>query len=204
MGYYGGVVVYVDSSLILRKFVTMSDLYPAPELITQKWLNGEQNITLESLRGKVVMVVAFQMLCPGCVEVSIPQAKNAFAAFSSDEVAVIGLHTVFEHHEAMREASLKAFLHEYRVEFPVAIDKPSGTDSPIPKTMELYRMRGTPTILLIDRQGYLRKQQFGHIPDLVLGAELMNLVLEEHTSIPKGNLKNKGDENGTCTTDGCS
>lgn len=150
----------------------------APELIVSKWLNCDSDITLSALRGKVVIIYAFQMLCPGCVATSIPQAKQTSAAFSPDDVAVIGLHTVFEHHEGMQEASLKAFLHEYRVEFPVGIDKDSE-NFPIPKTMGLYNMKGTPTTLLIDRKGRLRRQQFGHIPDLILGAELMRFIMEK-------------------------
>ena len=51
--------------------------------------------------------------------------------FSPDDVAVIGLHTVFEHHGAQgtREA-LAAFLHEYKIAFPVAIDAPSSGGGP--------------------------------------------------------------------------
>jgi hypothetical protein len=47
-------------------------------------------------------------------------------------LAVIGLHTVFEHHSAMQEDSLRAFLHEYKVQFPVAIDKPGIAGDPMP------------------------------------------------------------------------
>ncbi len=168
----------------------------APELIVSKWLGSEKPITLESLRGKVVVVVAFQMLCPGCVEVSIPQAKKIAATFSANDVVVLGLHTVFEHHEAMQEVSLKAFLHEYKVNFPVAIDKPSEKIA-IPETMNLYSMQGTPTMLLIDRQGRLRKQQFGHTPDLLVGAEIMALVLEKDAVVAGANL-----DNNVCPTDG--
>jgi hypothetical protein len=39
-------------------------------------------------------------------------------------------------------------------------------------------MRGTPTLLLIDRSGRLRQQIFAHVPDLPLGAEIMQLLLE--------------------------
>jgi hypothetical protein len=42
--------------------------------------------------------------------------------------------------------------------------------------MEAYQMQGTPTLLLIDRAGRLRRQIFGHVPDLLLGAEIMRLV----------------------------
>ncbi len=79
----------------------------------------------------------------------------------------------------MTEVSLKAFLHEYRIDFPVAIDMPSDIDTnPIPKTMATYQMGGTPTLLLFDRQGRLRKHKMGHEQDLVLGAELMALINE--------------------------
>ena len=94
---------------------------PAPELQVDRWLNTEAPVTLESLRGKVVVLHAFQMLCPGCVANAIPQARrlNEIAG-SIDGLVVLGIHTVFEHHAAMTPVSLEAFLHEYRITFPVA------------------------------------------------------------------------------------
>jgi len=156
------------------------ELIKAPPLSVQKWLNTDQDITLEGLKGQVVAIFAFQMLCPGCVENSIPQAKKVHAMFEKHDVQVLGLHTVFEHHEAMTEVSLNAFLHEYRISFPVAIDKPSNDidNDPIPHTMREYQTGGTPTLLLIDRAGNLRKHKMGHEDDLVLGAELMSLLKE--------------------------
>ena len=152
---------------------------PAPELIVEKWLNTNDDISLESLKGNVVVIYAFQMLCPGCVESSIPQARKVNAIFKEMGVKVLGLHTVFEHHSAMTEVSLKAFLYEYKIDFPVGIDMPSNTANiPIPETMSLYGLRGTPTLLLIDKTGNLRKHKMGHEDDLILGAELMSLVDE--------------------------
>jgi len=96
---------------------------PAPELKVQKWLNTDQHLRLESLRGRVVAIFAFQMLCPACVSENIE-------------------------------------------------------DNPIPQTMREYQTGGTPSLLLIDRQGNLRKHKMGHEDDLVLGAELMSLLNE--------------------------
>lgn len=150
-----------------------------PALHVQRWLNTDQCITLESLKGKVVVVFAFQMLCPGCVENSIPQSRRVHSLFAQEDLVVLGLHTVFEHHAAMSEVSLKAFLHEYRIRFPVGIDMPSGVaGDPLPKTMSAYQMQGTPTLLIYDRKGMLRKHRMGHVEDLVLGAELMSLIKE--------------------------
>ena len=154
-------------------------LITAPELIVEKWLNSDDDISFESLKGNVIVVYAFQMLCPGCVENSIPQARKVYAVFKKMGVKVLGLHTVFEHHEAMSEVSLKAFLHEYKISFPVGIDMPSNHHNmTTPQTMFLYGIGGTPTLLLIDREGMLRKHKMGHEDDLILGAEIMSLVNE--------------------------
>lgn len=156
----------------------MQNFPTAPELNVSSWLNTDKPVTLESLRGKVVFIECFQMLCPGCVSHGLPQAQKLYQIFNRDQVEVLGLHTVFEHHEAQgTEAALKAFLHEYRIPFPVGIDTP-GVPGPTPQTMSTYRLRGTPSILLIDRQGRLRKNHFGQVDDMVLGAEVMALVGE--------------------------
>ena len=152
-------------------------LFPlAPPLLAAQWLNTPQDITLDALRGKVVVVEAFQMLCPGCVSHGIPQAQRIQAAFASAGVAVLGMHTVFEHHAAMTPVSLAAFLHEYKVTFPVGVDR--AHESGMPETMRAYHMQGTPTLILIDMQGRLRQQWLGAVSDLVVGAEIMRLVLE--------------------------
>lgn len=150
---------------------------PAPELFTQQWFNVPAPITLASLRGKVVVLHAFQMLCPGCVKSALPQAQRIAEIFSPDKVAVIGIHTVFEHHTAMTPVALDAFLHEYRISFPVAVDVP-GEDSPIPQTMAAYGMQGTPTMVLIDRAGNIRRQTLGTEDDLRVGADIALLTAE--------------------------
>lgn len=150
---------------------------PAPDWSVESWLNTEQALSLEALRGKVIVLEAFQMLCPGCVQSSLPQAKRVHALFSREEVAVIGLHTVFEHHEAMTPAALKAFVKENQLSFPIGIDQALEGEM-LPATMARYNMQGTPSLVLIDRKGYRRGQHFGHIADLQLGAEIMALMKE--------------------------
>ncbi|GEP03053.1 hypothetical protein MOX02_10910 [Methylobacterium oxalidis] len=122
------------------------------------------------------MLHAFQMLCPGCVAHGTPQAEKLHRMFTkSGDVVVIGLHSVFEHHAAMTEVALEAFVHEYRLTLPIAVDRP-GEDGPIPQTMRRYGMRGTPTTIVIDRQGVVREHVFGQIDDLALGVIVGSLV----------------------------
>jgi hypothetical protein len=149
----------------------------ASEWQVDEWLNAAGPITLASLRGRVVVMLAFQMLCPGCVAHALPLATRVHHLFPHTQVAMLGLHTVFEHHEAMSPVGLRAFMHEYRIPFPVGIDRP-GIRSPIPDTMRTYAMRGTPTWLLYDTAGQLRQQFFGDIDGLRLGAEIMCLIAD--------------------------
>ena len=148
-----------------------------PELQVTQWINAKAPITLAGLKGRVVVVSAFQMLCPGCVSHGLPQAKKLVERFASAEVAVIGLHSVFEHHDVMTPAALAAFVHEYRWPFAIGIDKPDGKN--LPKTMAAYEMRGTPTLLLFDRQGRLRRHYLGQVDDIRLSAEIMSLAIED-------------------------
>ena len=39
----------------------------APELSVAEWVNTDKPLTLAGLRGRPVLLHAFQMLCPGCV-----------------------------------------------------------------------------------------------------------------------------------------
>lgn len=150
---------------------------PAPEWHVDQWFNTPEPLTIASLRGKIIVIEAFQMLCPGCVSHGIPQAQRIYQTFSPQQVQVIGLHTVFEHHAAMTPVSLEAFIHEYRINFPVGVDRHSeGTH--LPQTMRSYAMQGTPTLILIDAQGNLRDQYFGNVNDLALGAQIMELMIE--------------------------
>jgi peroxiredoxin len=147
----------------------------APEWTTAHWLNSEP-LTLAELRGRVVVLEAFQMLCPGCVSGALPQAVRLRQTFG-DDVAVVGLHTVFEHHEAMTPVALRAFAHEYRLSFPIGVDAHDSGDQPV--TFTSYGMRGTPTTVLIDRAGRVRVHHFGAVDDMRLAAEVTRLLLED-------------------------
>jgi len=149
---------------------------PAPPISASQWFNTRQAPSLQDLRGRVVVIEAFQMLCPGCVSHGLPQAQRIHDTFSKEQVVVLGLHTVFEHHAAMTPVALEAFLHEYKVTFPVGVDKANA--SGMPETMRAYAMQGTPTLILIDALGRLRKQWFGAPGDLAVGAEIARLMME--------------------------
>ncbi|MDI1289738.1 MAG: redoxin domain-containing protein [bacterium] len=164
--------------------------------MTSGWLNSDKHLDIPDFRGRILIIEAFQMLCPGCVSHGLPQVQRISQAFPNDQVAVIGLHTVFEHHEAQgtREA-LAAFAHEYRLSFPIGIDQQEGR---LPATMTAYNMQGTPTLIVIDRAGVRRFQKFGHVDDLSLGSIIGTLLSE--SIVTSGNQSTRA---GGCGESGC-
>ena len=184
----------------------MPKVHPeAPALQVARWLHTDTDLTLESLRGRVVVLHFFQMLCPACVSHGLPQAKKTRQLFAAGDVAVIGLHSVFEHHDVMTPAALEAFAHEYRYTFPIGIDQPSGGS--VPATMRAYQLQGTPSVVLVDRQGRLRLSRFGTIDDMALGAAIGQLAAEDAaapsiTRPSRGTLQ-AASAGAACGDDGC-
>ncbi len=157
--------------------------YPAPEWAVDQWYNSAEPLSVAGLQGRVIVLGAFQMLCPGCVAHGLPQLQKVARLFDKNDVTVVGLHTVFEHHEAMTPVSLAAFLQEYRIDFPVGVDSKGLHGNPMPQSMTAYEMRGTPTTILIDRAGLVRRHYFGQVDDLQLGAEIAALIADRDRAI---------------------
>lgn len=142
-----------------------------PELAVSEWFNTPSPLTLAGLRGRPVLLHSFQLLCPGCVAESIPQVQRIERIFGHTDLQIIGLHTVFEHHKAMRPVTLKAFLHEYRIRHPVGVDRTDDRSS-TPLTMQRFALRGTPSSILIGRDGSILHHAFGVEDDLAVGARI--------------------------------
>lgn len=152
-----------------------STVVHAPELDVSEWIGTPS--PLAGLRGHVVLIEAFQILCPGCIAYGLPQARKVQRLFP--EVTVLGLNTVFEHHEVTGPDALRVFLAEYGYTFPVGVDRHEA--GPLPVTMQRYGLQGTPSTVLIDKTGTARFSHLGAIDDLALGMMLGRLVAEEPT-----------------------
>lgn len=190
--------------------MTQTQLIRAPELEVCHWINSKLPLSIAELRGKVVVLHAFQMLCPGCVVHGIPQASSIQALYPEEQLQVIGLHTVFEHHDVMTIAALEVFVKEYRLQFPIAVDTP-GTSSVEPRTMREYQLRGTPSLVLIDKAGNVRLNHFGRLSDMQVGSLIGQLVQEgeESQSYDKiGNRQASQSESGSaaeyCNDESCA
>ena len=66
---------------------------PAPPWSIDSWVQGTRTpLSLESLRGKVIVMHAFQMLCPGCVTHGLPQAATGPGFASAVGLSLFAAH----------------------------------------------------------------------------------------------------------------
>jgi len=170
-----------------------------PELAVSEWFNTPEPIMLASLRGRPVFLHNFQALCPGCVSEAIPQLHRLEQVFGKTDLAIVGIHTVFEHHAAMSPGTLKAFLHEYRITSPVGVDMGDG-HSDIPITMQRFALRGTPSSVPIGRDGNIINLSFGVEADLVLGARI---AMALSGRVPTLTSTDRDNEAGSCDDGVC-
>lgn len=124
----------------------------APELDVSEWISGDPN-TLKALRGKVVLLDFFQIICPGC-HAAYPIIAEFQKHYEEQGLAVLGIAVAFEYQSAQKPDRMKAYVKSNAYPYPVAIDRN------MTNTFRKYQSRGTPWCVLIDRLGRVRHMGF--------------------------------------------
>jgi thiol-disulfide isomerase/thioredoxin len=141
--------------------VTGSTRRPAPRWSNTDWLNSEKPLTLEGLRGKVVLLNFWVFSCYNCTN-TVPSLVNFDRKYREQGLVLIGIHTpefppyAGEHDRANVARALK----NYGIEYPNAQDNDS-------RTWNLYGIRFWPSFVLIDKRGDIRYEGAGefHLND---------------------------------------
>ena len=118
----------------------------ASELVGRGWLNtGGEQVALEDLRGKVVLLDFWTFCCINCLHVldELRPLEEEFA----DVLVTVGVHSPKFEHEADPDA-LAAAVERYAIEHPV-LDDPELT------TWQAYSARAWPTLVVVDPEGYI-------------------------------------------------
>jgi cytochrome c biogenesis protein CcdA/thiol-disulfide isomerase/thioredoxin len=118
------------------------------------WLNtpGERPLTLQGLRGKVVLVDFWTYSCINCIR-TLPHLRAWYAAYHKDGLEIVGVHTpefAFEH----VLSNVRSAARRLKVTWPVALDNDYGT-------WNAYSNEYWPAEYLIDRTGRVRRIHFG-------------------------------------------
>ncbi len=127
--------------------------YPiAPDFVgIERWINSEP-LTIEQLRGKVVLVDFWTYTCINCIR-TLPYLKEWDKKYRDEGLVIIGVHTPEFKFEEKYENVLKA-VNDYQLKYPVAQDNKYAT-------WNSYQNRYWPHKYLIDADGYIRYDHIG-------------------------------------------
>lgn len=126
---------------------------PSPEFTgITKWLNPEKALTMESLKGKVVLVDFWTYTCINCIR-TLPFVTSWYDKYKDDGLVVIGVHTPEFEFEKDTNNVLQA-IRQYNIHYPVAQDNDFAT-------WKAYNNQYWPAKYLIDKNGVIRYTHFG-------------------------------------------
>ena len=117
----------------------------------QTWINSDP-LTLEQLRGKVVLVDFWTYTCVNCIR-TFPYLKLWHSRYADDGLVILGIHTPEFEFEKDYTNVLEA-TKENGIAWPVAQDNDF-------ETWQAYNNRYWPAKYLIDRDGVIRYTHFG-------------------------------------------
>lgn len=118
------------------------------------WINVEAPLTLDGLRGKVILLDFWTYGCINCIHM-IPVLRDLEERFA-DELVVIGVHSGKFEGEQVTE-NLQQIVQRYNLEHPVINDE----DYLVWRT---FGANAWPTFLLIDPNGNVVAAQSGEVP----------------------------------------
>ncbi len=130
---------------------------PAPNFVPGgAWLNSEP-LTVESLRGKVVLVNVWVYSCYNCTR-SLPTLKGWYDVYKDDGFEIVGVHTPeFESDKVL--TNVQDALAREGVTWSVFQDNRAAT-------WRAYGNSVWPTFYLVDRGGVVRRVQRGEISNV--------------------------------------
>ncbi|MEQ1849264.1 MAG: cytochrome c biogenesis protein CcdA [Candidatus Peribacteraceae bacterium] len=137
----------VSSSMQLPK------LSRAPELSqTGEWFNSDP-FTLESLRGKVVLIDFWTYSCINCIR-TLPYIQGYWDKYKdTDKFVLLGVHTPEFAFEKLPK-NVQEAITRHSLTYPVVQDNDFGT-------WQQFANRYWPAKYLVDAEGYIRYTHFG-------------------------------------------
>ena len=144
-------------SATLSSSINLDEIFehriPAPDLVgLENWINSEPIHSLETLKGKVVLLNFWTLGCINCIH-TLPSLNAWHKEFSDDGLVILGIHSPEFQYERKLE-NVKNAVQKYHIKFPVVQDNDF-------KTWRAYKNRYWPAEYLIDKEGFVRYFHFG-------------------------------------------
>ncbi len=134
------------------------------------WLNVSEPLTMEQLKGKIVLLDFWTYGCINCMHV-IPDLKKIEELYPN-EVVVIGVHSAKFDNEGVTE-NIRQIVQRYAVVHPVVNDRDFGV-------WQMYGARAWPSLYLIDPFGKVVGRHEGEGVYETLGP-ILGVMVSEYT-----------------------
>lgn len=139
------------SDQMIRSVILPDD--KAPEIKNKgKWINTDKELTLEDLKGKVVLIEFWTFGCYNCTN-TLPYLKQWYEKYKSDQFEMIGIHCPEFDNERNFE-NVKTNVEKLGIKYPVLTDNEFSV-------WQKYDVHAWPTIFLIDKNGEIRYKKIG-------------------------------------------
>jgi len=126
--------------------------YKAPDFTgIQDWINSKP-LTMSQLKGKVVLVDFWTYTCINCIR-SLPYVENWYSQYQKDGLVVVGVEAPEFSYEKV-PSNVAAAVKQDGLTYPIAIDGNLAT-------WNAYQNEYWPAEYLIDRNGNVRREEFG-------------------------------------------
>ncbi len=146
----------------------------APAFAPGQWLNTSQPLSLNALRGKVLLVDFWEYSCINCIR-TLPYLREWHHRYAPQGLVIVGVHSP-EFRFGRERQQIEAAIEEFDIPYPVLMDDQL-------KNWDAYATRFWPTKYLIDQRGYIRYEHHGEGSYGVTEQAIQALLREERPDL---------------------
>ena len=143
----------ISEKKLMEKIESFKTADTAPELAVRDWL-GHEPVSLEELRGKVVLLDFWATWCGPCIS-TFPQLKSWHKKYSEKGLVIIGVTRYWGRGDDHQMTQLQEynFLQEFKKRYDLPYSFAIADNS---ETATRYGVNAYPTTFLLDRRGMVR------------------------------------------------
>ncbi len=172
-------IVYIESTKInlapKKNTIAQDEKNLAPELQgIEGYINAQSNLTLKSLRGKVVLIDFWTYSCINCIRTQ-PYLNTWNERYKDDGLVIIGVHTPEFNFEKVYDNVEKAVKKE-GIQYPVVLDNNYAT-------WNAFDNHYWPRKYLIDSKGKIRYDHIGEGAYDETEMKIQELLMERNESM---------------------